>query len=217
MAVKAARLGRLRRSGAGEIGQAREVAFLEHKAPLVFIMQHVLTEQRVQAREARGNLGHARLLSRIEQCAGAHEVEMVAIEKPKLLGRETELVAALPQRVDAREEAGIEHNPAAVRRELWRVVPVERIERRVCRARGQVVEDAADAAQQPPAALQALDGISEIGRFGGAGDAVDFGDVLRHAAVEGGRKMLRPDTVEGRQLERRVPGFEERVFGHWCS
>ena len=76
------------------------------------------------------------------------------------------------------------------------------------------MEDAADPIEQPAAALHRLDGVCEIRRFGRTGEVGDLIIVLGHAAVEGGREMLRPDRPEGRQLERRIPDLEERVVGH---
>ena len=69
--------------------------------------------------------------------------------------------------------------------------------------------------QVPPAALQGLDRIGETGRVGRAGDRGDFGTVLGHPSVEGGREVLGPNAIERRQAERRGPGLEEGVFGHY--
>src|SRR5262249_22538672 len=49
----------LRGGAAREFGESPEIALVEDEAPLVFVMQDVLTEQRVQAGEALGNFGHA--------------------------------------------------------------------------------------------------------------------------------------------------------------
>ena len=85
----AAGSGRLAR----EIGQAGEIAFVEHEAPFILVVQHVLAEMRMQRGHARGDLGHPRLLGRAEQRAGTHKAQMVALQKPQLVGREAERVA----------------------------------------------------------------------------------------------------------------------------
>ena len=110
--------------------------------------------------------------------------------------------------------AGVEHDARVVRGEARRVVAVDRVERLVCRARRQIVEHPADPGQQPAAALQRLDRVREIGRFGGrAAIAAISAACSAIAAVEGRREMLRPDAVERRQSERRVPGLQKRVVG----
>src|SRR5439155_123264 len=86
--------------------------------------------QRVQARQTLGDFRHARLLRRIEQCAAAHEIEMMPLQQPALVWREPERVALAPQRVDPREQARIEHDLDAMRRELWRVIAVDRVARK---------------------------------------------------------------------------------------
>ena len=105
-------------------------------------------------------------------------------------------------------------NARVMRGEARRVIAVDRVERRVGRARCQIVEDAADPGKRSAAALQGLDRVREIGRLGGGGDHRDLGLVLGHRMVEGRREMLRPDAVEGRQTERRIPGLQKRVVGN---
>ncbi len=139
---------------------------------------------------------------------------MMALQDPPLLGPQREGSSLLVERVDPGEEAGIERDPHLVRGELWRVIAVDRLQRLVGRARIEVVENPADPPQQPAAALQSLDRVGEIRRRAGAGDCRDLGPLLRHAALEGGREMFRPDPLERRQLKRGLPGFEERVVGH---
>ncbi len=103
---------RRRRRGAGEIGQPVELVRGEHQPPLVLVMQHVLAEQRVQARQPLGDRRHARLPLRGEPRAAAHEAQMMALQQPPLIGRQGERVALRVERVDAGEQAGIERDLA---------------------------------------------------------------------------------------------------------
>jgi len=101
-----------------------------------------------------------------------------------------------------------------VLRQLRRVVARHRLERVAGIARIEVVEYPADPTEEPAAALHRLDRIGEARRLRRCGDRRDFRELLRHAAIEGGGKMLGSDAVEGRQLERRRPGFEEGIVAH---
>ena len=52
---------------------------------------------------------------------------MVPLQQAALVGREVQLVAVAPQRVDAGEQARIEHDLDPMRRQLWRVVAVDAV------------------------------------------------------------------------------------------
>ncbi len=182
--------------------------------PLVLVMQDILAEPRVQTRQPLGDRRHARFLCRIELRPVAHEAQVMALQQPQLIGREAEAVAPAIERVDPGEQAGIERDLHLMRGELWRVLPVDRLQCLVGRAGIEVVEDAADLIQEPAAALQRLDRVGEIRRLGRAGNRQNLGLLLGHPAIKGRREMLGQDALERRQLERRRPGFEERVVGH---
>ncbi len=213
-AVEPALTRGFRRGGASEIGQSFKIALAEHEAPFVLIVQYVLAEQRVQCCQAFGDLLHPRLLRGVEHGAVAHEAQVIALEQPQLIGRKVQLVAVPMERVDAGEQGGVERNSHEMRGEFGRVIAVDRVECVVGRTGGQVVKDAADPVEQPAAALHRFHGIGDTGRLVRSSNGGNLGVVLFHAAVESGRKMLRPDRRERRQLERRVPGLEKGVVGH---
>src|SRR5271165_3117872 len=101
--------------------------------------------------------------------------------------------------------------------EPWRKVSGDRLERRICIARIQVGENAADAVKQAPAALESFDRVDKPRRPRRTGNCVDFGLLLGHSALKGRWKMLRLDAVERRDAERCVPVLEEWIFDHFRS
>ena len=124
------------------------------------------------------------------------------------------MFALTVERVNAGEQGGVQRDPQMMPRQFRCVVAVDRLKRVIGGARGQIVEHAADPVQQFAATFHGVNGVRETRSFAGTGNRGDFRLMLYHRAVESGRKMLRPDPGERRQLEGRVPGREKRVLGH---
>ncbi len=141
---------------------------------------------------------------------------MMALEQAQLVRGEPELGAPRVEFGDPGEQLGVERDPHLVLRQLWRVVAGDRLKRRIGVARVEVREHPAHPVEQSPAAFESLDRVGKARRPRCAGDGRDFGQLLRHAAVESRGKMIRPNAVERRDAERRLPGLEKRVFSHLC-
>ena len=75
-----------------EIRQAVEIAFVEQHQPGLFVRQHVLAERGAEARQPFADRRQARLGLRRRAGAGAGEIEMIALEHPRLFGGKPELV-----------------------------------------------------------------------------------------------------------------------------
>ena len=75
-----------------------------------------------------------------------------------------------------------------MRRQLWRVLGLQRLARIVGIHADQAKEHGRGASEDLPGLLQRDDGVVERGRLGVAGDRLDFLEMLGHAAVEAGRE-----------------------------
>ena len=115
-------------------------------------------------------------------------------------------------RIDAREEFGVQIQPAPMRGQARSHVTLDPLKRVTGMGGGQIGKNCVDACQKPAAVFQRRDGVGEIGRGAVTGDGADLRIMLGQGAIIGGRKMLWPDAVERRGAERRGPGFEKGIF-----
>ena len=95
--------GDARRACAIEVRQAFEILLVKQHEPGFFIRQYILPELGGERRQPLTDCGQARLGVRRRACAGAGEVEMIAVEHAGLFGRKPELVLARLKRVGAAE------------------------------------------------------------------------------------------------------------------
>ena len=161
--------------------QAGEVVLgFEHQGIGLLVGEHVLAECGAERRQPLADRGEPLLVRGVEAGAGAAEGHVVALQHARLLGREAELAAALPQRLDAGEEAGMELDAVAVRREARRHLALDRLDGVVGVGAGEAMEHRGDVRQRPPAALQRRDRVGEARRLGLAGDRLDLGELLGH-------------------------------------
>ena len=137
-------------------------------------------------------------------------MRVVAVEDARLLGVEAELVAPVEQRRDAPEQRLVHEDRAAMARQARRDLALDRLQRVVGVAAGEVEEHRRDPAKLAAAALHRLDGVGEARRRGIAGDRLDLADVRVERPIEGRAEMLRRDALERRQLERRRPRARRR-------
>ena len=84
--------------GAGEIGQAGEIALLQHQRISFLVRQHVLPELGAEARQPLVDGGQAILRRLVERAAGPHEAGVIAVEHARLLGIEAERLAPAIER-----------------------------------------------------------------------------------------------------------------------
>ncbi len=182
--------------------------------PILLVVQHVLSEKGVQARQALGNRRHALFLRGVQKGSAAHETQVIALDQAQLVGIQPEACAPCVEVGNAREQDRMEGDADLVLGEPRRVIPSDRLDGIVGVARIEVEEHSADPLEQTAAALQCLDRVGKARRGGRTRDHGDFGDLLLHAAIEGRREVLRPNAIERRHAERQGPAFEERVFGH---
>ena len=116
------------RRGAGEIGQAGEVALLQHQRVGLLVGQHVLAELGAEARQPLVD-GRQPVLGRlVERAAGPHEAGVVAVEHAGLLGGQTERITLAVKLGDAGIERPVEVKRVAVAGEQRRDVPLDRLE-----------------------------------------------------------------------------------------
>ena len=175
------------------------------------LLQRVLLERGLQRRELgvqRAQLGLAGLG---QLRAGAHEVLVIAPQQARGFGVETQRIALLVQRVDAREQARVEVHLVAVRGELGRHLALHGLQLRIGVGAGQVVEDGLDASQHPARALHRDDGVVE-GRLVRVGrDRLDLLAVFGDALLERRQEVVVADLVEAREVQRQRAFDEQRV------
>ncbi len=211
MTVQPTILRRLSGAVAHEVRQSGEVARIDAEMPRLLVVQHVLAELRMQHRQPLRDGAHPCPCLRPQPGAAAQVAAMHPLQQPHLVGLQPECRAAGMQRVDPREQTGIERDPHAVLRQQRRHLAVDRLQLGAAQAQHQVGEHRPHPPQRAAAALQRLDGIGEVGRLGAVGDRGDLRQVRPHRRRERGHELLRPDQVERRRLERRGPGSEQDV------
>ncbi len=197
-----------------EIGQTRKIVLaIEHQRIVLLVRQHILAEARAERRQPLVDGGEPFLRRRIEPCAGTLEPKMVALEHPRLLGREAELIAAAMQRIHAAEQ-GLVH------RDLVPVLGVDRRELaldlldRIVRVRArEQVEHIVEAGELGAALLHRIDGVGKGGRGRIGGDCLDLGAMGGISARIGRMEMLGHDARERRHAERRGPWLGKRIVG----
>ena len=205
------------RRGAGEIGQAVEIALLQHQGIGLLVCQHVLPELGAEARQPLINGRQPVLRRLVERGAGPHELCVIAVEHAGLLGRKAERRKAVVEVGDSGIERPVEIKRVAVAGEQRRDVALDRFDYIAGVGAGQHEEDIGDPVERAAAPLQGLDGVNECRRRLVGGDGVDLGAVLAERPVEGGREMFRLNRAERRQAEGAGPVGEQRVFGDSCG
>src|SRR4051794_25089165 len=89
-----------------EIRKAREVFFaLQHQRVGLLIRQYILAECGAERREAFRNLCEPCLRGGIECRTGALEGDVIALQHPRLLGREAEVIALLSKEIEPAEQS----------------------------------------------------------------------------------------------------------------
>ena len=204
----------LRRRGFEKSRKSVQIRLVQDELPILLVVQHVLSEKRVQARQALGDCRHAPFLRGVQKGPAAHETEVIALDQAQLVRIQPEARAPCVEVGNTREQGRVEGNANPVLGKPRRVIPSDRLDRVVGVARIEVEEHSADPLEQTAAALQCLYRVGKTRCRGGTRDRGDFGDLLLHAAIERRREVLRPNTIERRHAERRGPAFKERVFGH---
>ena len=121
--------------------------------PILLVVQHVLSEKGVQARQALGNRRHALFLREAQQGPAAHETEVIALDEAQLVGIQPEACAPRVEVGNTREQGRVEGNADLVLGEPWRVIPGDRLDGVVSVARVEVEEHSADPLEQTAAAL----------------------------------------------------------------
>ena len=128
MAWRAAFFGGGTRRGAGEVGQAGEVAFLQHQRVGFLVGQHVLAELGAEARQPLVD-GRQPVLGRlVERSAGPHEAGVIAVEHAGLLGGQTERITLAVKLGDAGVERPVEIECVAMARQERRNIPLDRLD-----------------------------------------------------------------------------------------
>ena len=193
-----------------EGGQPRAIGIgLQFEAERVRVGQLVLLELHGQHRHALVDLADALLLLRVELRTGADEVLMVLLDDPPLFRRQRRAVVI--DRLDAREQRGIEIDIVAQRGELRAHLALDALDVGVGVRRGPVREHRLHTAQHLTAGLQALEGVGEGRRGALRGDRLDLGAALGDAGVERRHEVRFLDQVERRGAIRQRPGLQERV------
>ena len=204
--------GDARGAGDEKIRQAVEIGRVQEQEPVFFVREHILAELSGERRQPLGDRGQPRLGFGRGGRAGAGEIEMIALEHARLLGREPELRLLRLKRVDAREQSLVQIGVAAMARENRRDFALDRLQFVIGVGAGEIEKDARHFVEPAPAALERLDRIGEARRRRIGGDRVDLRARLAERGLEGRPEMARLEAVERRRLERPGPGFEQRVF-----
>ena len=198
--------------GAHEVRQAGEVGrAVEHQRKRRLVGQHVLAELCRQRRQPLHQRGVAALGRRRQARTGAHEVLVHLLEQAQRLGSQAEPGAALVQRVDAREHAGVHVDRIAVRGHRLGHLALHLLQRGRGFRRAQVVEHALQARQQPTRCIKARQRVVEARRRGLRGDGVELGTVLLHRHTQRGCEVLGAQCGERRQCVGRGPGLQQRI------
>ena len=207
---------RLACRGAHEVGQPGQVGLgRQRETPARFVVQHVLPEARGQLRQFGHHRGIARAVRALQPGAGAHEVEVDALEHALLLGRQAQFIAPRMQGIDARKQLPVQVGGAVVRGQRCGHAALHGLQLGVGVRRGEVVEDGLDAAQQPAAAVEGGHGVVEIGCRRVVGDQPQFVAVRLHGGGEGRLEVVGADVGKRRQAVGRLPGLQQRIgLGH---
>ncbi len=179
------------RSRAGSLAQPREVLLaFEHQRIGLLIGQNILAEGGAELGQPFADSGDPRLGVLRQAGAGAAEGDVIALQDPRLFGRETERIAPVPQRVDAGEQGGVKVNAVAMGGKPRRHLPLDRHQGVVRMGAGQRMKHRRHPVERRTAALQRQNRVGEVFRLGVRGDAIDFRHLLRHRVVEARPEML---------------------------
>ena len=207
--------GRMARRGANEIGQAGEVGLAaQDQLEARLVGQHVLPEPRRQVGQPLHDPGIALLRRAVHPGAGAHEVDVVALQRPQLLGAQAELASLVVQRVDAPEQGAVHVDAAVVPGQQRRHLALDGLQRGRGLARGQVVEQAGDPVEQASGPVERGDGVVEARRRRRIADRADLLEMGLHRDPERRSEMLGARLGERRQAVFAGPGLQQRVVGH---
>ena len=215
---QAAIAGRLARGCADERRQAVELVVGQLQLEAGLVGQHVLREARGELGQALHDLRVARLLVGAQAGAGAHEVDVQALHQAQRLRNEPQRVARLMHGVEPREQPGVHHHRAVVRGQRAGQVALHGLDlgRRV--RRGQRLERAFDARQQPAAAVERGHRVVEVRRLVQRRDGLHLGALRLHRGLERRREVGGPDLGERGHGKRRRPVGEQGVgssHGGW--
>ncbi|HMC14492.1 MAG TPA: hypothetical protein VKI18_02600, partial [Albitalea sp.] len=128
----------------------------------------------------------ALLCGRCKLGAGAHEVEVHALDEALLLVAQVKRVAPGMHGIQAREQAGVHRDRAGVRGHQRRQRHLYSLQFGRGFGRGEVVEQAFEPRQQPAAAVERRHGVVQARRLGRCGDRVDLRELLFQRRVERG-------------------------------
>jgi len=211
--VELARTRQLRRRRARVPGQSVHLGLGEREHRLLLVAEHVLRKLGRQHRQPLDDLGKARPFGDAQLRAGAHEIEMIALQHPRRFRIEAQPVALPVELVDAPEQRRVEKDAVPVPRHHRRHVALHRLQLGIGVGARQLREHHVHLAQQLAAELQRRDGVVEARRFGIAGNRRHLPVVLGQRPLVGRCEMRRFDRLERRHAERRVPGGKEWI-GH---
>ena len=203
--------GDSRRAGAKEVRQAFEVLLVKQHEPCFFVARTFCPNSAASV-ASRSPIAARRALAQARACAGAGEIEMIALEHARLFGGKPEPVLPGLERVDALEQRLVQISFVAMAGEDGGDFALDRLQFIIGRGASEIEEDAADAIEAAAAALERLDRIGEGGRRRVCGDRIDFAPRDFQRSVESGPEMAGLDTVERRRLERPRPGFEKGIL-----
>ena len=196
------------------IRQARQVRLaVEHQRIGLLVGQHVLAERGPERRQPLVDGGEPRLGGGIERRAGALEIQMIALEHPRLLGVEPEPVAGAVQRIDAAEQGGVVQDAVPMAGAAGRDVALDRQQLRIAVGAGEGPEHVGHPPDQPAGQFERRDRVVEARRIRIGRDRRDLGVMGRKGAIEGRPEMLRLDAPERRGAERSGPFLEQRIVG----
>ena len=192
-----------RQAVAGVLGQGH--------GPGPLVGQEVLREAGAEHRQPLLDGGQPLAVLAFQRRAGAPEVAARLAQHGRLLGREVERLAALPQRLDPRPQRAVHDDLVAVGRHARGDVALQRLARGVRVGPGEVEEHAQHPRQVAARALHRLDRVGVGGRAVPPGDGLDLGARAPQRLLEGGHDVAVLDVGEGRDAEGRVPVREKGV------
>ena len=133
----------------------REVLLaFEHQRIGLLVGQNILAEGGAELGQPFADSGDPRLGVLRQAGAGAAEGDVIALQDPRLLGRETERIAPVPQRVDAGEQGVVKVNAVAMGGEPRRHLPLDRHQGVVRVGAGQRMKHRRHPVERRAAALQ---------------------------------------------------------------
>ena len=208
--------GRGLRRIAHEVGQAGEIglAVQRHRVGLL-VGQHVLAERGAERREPLDDRRQAAcFLSGVERRALAAVAGVVALQHALLLGREAEAVALVDRARRGGRTAPRSSGPwPSARRCAARCRARSPAARRSSRCRPGARTRRRRAARRGRHSPARRWCCRSVGGSALRRDLGDLGVVLGEGPLVGRKEMLGLDAPVGRDAERRVPGFKERIFG----